>query len=272
MPAERLAQPDVVHRNNVRVSGHGDQAIVFAHGFGCDQRMWRWITPAFEKDFTVVLFDYVGFGKSDVTAYDAARYGTLHGFVQDLVEVCDALALRGAVFVGHSVSSMIGALAATKRPELFEKLVMIGPSPRYIDDDGYHGGFTTDDIVGLLDLMDKNYIGWGATLAGIVMKNPDRPELAEDLAEVFCSTDPKVARNFAEVTFFGDNRDDLERVSTPSLVLQCSDDSSAPDDVGQYVHQRLRESTFRRLRATGHCPQLSHPEETIEAIRDFLKV
>jgi sigma-B regulation protein RsbQ len=264
-PPERILQ-----RNHVTVSGHGEQPIVFAHGFGCDQRMWRFVAPAFEDRFKIVLFDYVGFGRSELSAFDPARYNSLEGFADDLLEVCDALDLERVIVVGHSVSAMISVLAAIERPELFEKLILIGPSPRYIDEAGYRGGFSREDIVGLLDLMDKNYIGWGAALAGMVMKNPDRPELASELAEVFCSTDPKAARNFAEVTFFGDNREDLGKVATPALIMQCSDDSIAPDQVGQFVNDRLANSTLKRLAATGHCPQLSHPEETVRVIREFI--
>lgn len=260
----------ILARNNVTVTGEGRQPMIFAHGFGCDQTMWRLVAPAFEPDFKVVLFDYVGLGKSDRSAYSPERYGTLEGYVQDLLDVCEALELRQAIFVGHSVSGMVGLLAAIERPDLFERLILIGPSPRYIDDEGYAGGFSREDIEGLLDLMDRNYIGWAGALAGIVMKNPDRPELASELEKTFCSTDPQVARRFAEVTFFSDNRDDLQRVNTPALVLQCSDDSVAPESVGRFVHSRLKDSAFRLMNATGHCPQLSHPDETIEALREYL--
>ena len=262
---------DIITRNNVIVSGHGTQPMLFAHGFGCDQRMWQLVAPAFEAEYKVVLFDYVGLGKSDLAAYSSERYGSLDGYVQDLLEVCDALELQDVIFVGHSVSSVVGLLAAIKQPERFARLVLIGPSPRYLDDDGYTGGFKAEDINGLLDLMDKNYIGWSNTLASIVMKNPDRPELTENLAEVFCSTDPRIARKFAEVTFFGDNRDDLAKVAVPALIMQCADDSVAPETVGRYVHEHLRGSSFRQLEATGHCPQLSHPAETIEVIREYLR-
>ncbi len=233
--------------------------------------MWRLVAPAFETDYKVILFDYVGLGKSDVAAYSPDRYGSIDGYVRDVLDICEALDLRDTVFVGHSVSAIVGLLAAIEQPQRFDRLVLIGPSPRYLDDEGYFGGFRREDIDGLLDLMDKNYLGWGNTLASIVMKNPDRPELAEDLAEVFCSTDPKIARKFAEVTFYGDNRDDLQKVTVPSLIMQCSDDSVAPEAVGRFVQERLANSSFRQLAATGHCPHLSHPEETIKVIGEYLR-
>src|SRR5687768_4785124 len=200
---------DVIALNNVIVTGRGTQPMLFVHGFGCDQTMWRLVAPAFEADYKVVRFDYVGLGKSDLAAYSEERYGALDGYVQDVLDVCAALNLRRVILVGHSVSAIVGILAAIQQPGLFDRLILIGPSPRYIDDEGYVGGFKREDIDGLLELMDKNYLGWAKALASIVMKNPDRPELANDLAEVFCSTDPRVARKFAEVTFFGDNRSDL---------------------------------------------------------------
>jgi sigma-B regulation protein RsbQ len=263
--------PDVRARNNVTVLGRGTRPMVFAHGFGCDQQMWRFVTPAFEDDYRLVLFDYVGHGGSDRTAYDPARYATLDGFAQDILDVVEALDLRQAILVGHSVSSVVGVLAINRAPERFARLVMIGPSPRYINDPPeYRGGFERADIEGLLDMMDKNYIGWAGTLAPLVMGNPDRPDLGDELNTSFCSTDPVVARQFARATFLGDNRRDLERLPVPSLVLQCSEDAIAPAGVGEYVARMTPGSTFRQLSATGHCPHLSHPEETIAAIREYL--
>lgn len=263
--------PSVVKKNNVRLSGRADgQAMVFAHGFGCDQNMWRFVAPAFEDDYRVVLFDYVGSGKSDLSAYDAQRYSTLDGYAQDVLDICAALDLRDVIYVGHSVSSMVGVLAANREPERFSRLIMVGPSPRYINDAGYVGGFERADIEGLLDLMDKNYIGWANFLAPVVMKNDERPELTQELNDSFCSTDPRITRRFAETTFFSDNRADLPRLRVPSLIMQCSEDSIAPVEVGNYLHRALPQSTFRMLKATGHCPHVSHPEETIEAIRTYL--
>ena len=261
---------DVLARNNVRVSGKGSQPMMFAHGFGCDQSMWRFVTRPFENDYKVVLFDYVGSGHSDSSAYDFARYSTLDGYADDVLDICHALDLRDVVFVGHSVSSMVGVLAANREPGRFSRLVMVGPSPRYINDSDYVGGFERADIEGLLDLMDKNYIGWANFLAPVVMKNEQRPELTEELHASFCSTDPKITRRFAETTFFSDNRSDLERVGVPSLIMQCSEDAIAPVEVGNYLQRTMPQSTLRLMKATGHCPHISHPEETIQAIRDYL--
>lgn len=263
---------DVIRRNNVKVSGRGDQPMLFAHGFGCDQNMWRYITPAFEDDYRVVLFDYVGAGGSDVSAYDDERYGSLAGYAQDVLEICDALELEDVVFVGHSVSAMVGVLAALERPELFSELVMVGPSPRYIDQEpDYVGGFKRADIEELLETMEKNYIGWANHLAPAIMGNADRPELGEELVESFCSTDPVIARKFAEVTFLSDNRADLPSLKVPSLVLQCAEDIIAPREVGEYVARMAPHSTIRYLSAKGHCPHMSAPDETAAAIRGYLQ-
>jgi sigma-B regulation protein RsbQ len=260
----------VLKRNNVRVSGRGSQPIVFAHGFGCDQNMWRFITPAFEDNYKVILFDYVGHGHSDRSAYNPARYASLEGYAQDVLDICVALDLQGAIFVGHSVSSMIGMLAAISEPRYFSRIIMVGPSPCYINGDGYLGGFERKDIEGLLVTMEKNYIGWANFLAPNIMGNPDHPELGQELTDSFCSTDPVVARQFAEVTFFSDNRHDLGKLSVPSLILQCSDDIIAPLEVGEYLAQHLPGSTLKVLKATGHCPHMSAPEETIAVIHDYL--
>jgi sigma-B regulation protein RsbQ len=262
---------DVLARNNVTTFGRGTQPMLFAHGFGCDQNMWRFITPAFEDDFRIVLFDYVGSGGSDLGAYDAGRYATLGGYAQDVLDVCRALDLTDVVFVGHSVSGMVGVLAANAEPERFARLVLVGPSPRYINDPpDYVGGFERADIEGLLDTMDRNYIGWANFLAPVVMQNPERPELGRELEESFCSTDPVIARRFAEATFFADNRGDLPGVTVPTLVMQCSDDLIAPLTVGDYVHRQIPASTLRVLKATGHCPHMSHPAETIDVMRAYL--
>jgi sigma-B regulation protein RsbQ len=257
-------------RNNVVIRGRGTQPMLFAHGFGCDQNMWRFVAPAFEDDYRVVLFDYVGSGKSDWAAYDAQRYATLEGYARDVLDVCAELDLRDVIFVGHSVSSMVGVLAANEEPERFANLILIGPSPRYINDVDYVGGFERADIEGLLDTMERNYLGWASFLTPIIMKNPERPELTAELEASFCSIDPEISRRFAEATFFADNRGDLDKVGIPSLVMQCSDDAIAPAEVGEYTHRHLRGSTFRVMQATGHCPHMSHPEETIRVIKEYL--
>jgi len=261
----------VVERNNVTVRGQvGAQPMMFAHGFGCDQNMWRHVAPAFEDEYRVVLFDHVGAAGSDLTAYDRDRYSSLQGYADDVLEILRELELRDVVFVGHSVSAMIGVLAAAKEPERFAKLVLVGPSPRYIDDEDYVGGFTHEDIEGLLESLDSNYLGWSAAMAPVIMGRPDQPEFGEELTNSFCRTDPEIARHFAHVTFMSDNRDDLESVRTPALILQCADDVIAPAVVGEYVHQRLPGSTLVHMEARGHCPNLSAPDETIAAIRTFL--
>jgi sigma-B regulation protein RsbQ len=263
----------VMHRCNVSVSGKPDaRPMMFAHGYGCDQHMWREVAPAFADTFRVILFDLVGAGGSDLSAYDAARYGSLQGYADDVLEICDALDLDGTVFVGHSVSAMIGALAVAAEPHRFSGLVMVGPSPRYVNDDGYIGGFEESDIEELLESIDANYLGWSTAVAPVIMGRPDRPELGRELTESFCRTDPTIARQFARVTFLSDNRKDLARVNVPTLVLQCSDDVLAPIAVGRYVADRLPDATLVQLSATGHCPHLSEPAETIRALRQFIDV
>jgi sigma-B regulation protein RsbQ len=262
---------NILNRNHVVVTGRGTQPILFAHGFGCDQHMWRFVAPAFENDYRVVLFDYVGSGRSELSAYDPERYSSLDGYALDVLDIIDALDLRNLIFVGHSVSAMIGVLAANHEPDRFAQLVMVGPSPRYVNDPPYVGGFERHEIEGLLETMDKNFIGWANFLAPVIMKNTDRPELSRELEASFCSTDPVIARRFAEATFFADNRADLADVRVPSLILQCSEDVIAPDAVGHYLHANLPDSTLHKLRATGHCPHMSHPDETIAAVREYLE-
>jgi sigma-B regulation protein RsbQ len=258
-------------RNNVIEHGRRDaQPMMFAHGFGCDQTMWRHVWPEFEDDHHVVLFDHVGFGGSDASAWDPARYSSLNGYAEDVVAICRELGLTDVVFVGHSVSAMIGVLAAALEPERFARLVLVGPSPRYIDDGDYTGGFTRADIDGLLDSMDSNYLGWSSSMAPVIMGNDDRPELGEELTNSFCRADPDIARHFARVTFLSDNRADLAKVAIPSLVLQCSNDVIAPEPVGRYVDEHLPDSRLMLLDASGHCPNLSAPGETVDAIKSFL--
>lgn len=257
-------------RHNVNVSGHGSVPMVFAHGFGCDQNMWRHVAPAFERDYKVIRFDYLGHGGSDVRDYDRRRYESLDGYAEDVIEICHDLGVKDGVFVGHSVSAMIGVLAANREPGLFSRLVLIGPSPRYINDDGYVGGFARSDIDGLLDSLDSNFLGWSSAMAPVIMGTPDRPELGTELTNSFCRTDPEVAKQFARATFLSDNRADLARVQARTLVLQCSNDVIAPAAVGRFVAEQIPDATLIQMDATGHCPNLSAPAETIDAMRAFL--
>lgn len=261
---------DVFKRNNVTIKGQGQKPMMFAHGFGCGQQMWRYIWPAFEKEYKIILFDYVGSGMSDTTSYNPERYSNLNGYAQDVLDICETLDLKDCIFVGHSVSCVIGLLASIKAPERFDRLVMVGPSAKYIDDQAYVGGFSQADIAELLDTMEKNYIGWANFLGPAIMQNEDRPELAQELTESFCSTDPVIARQFAKATFLSDNRADLGKVRHPALIMQCSDDIIAPVQVGEYMHEQMPGSVYRLLDATGHCPHLSAPEETVHIIKEFL--
>ena len=263
-------QSTITKRNNVKIFGNGTQPMMFAHGFGCDQNMWRFISPAFENNYKIILFDYVGCGRSDIRAYNADRYANLQGYAKDVLDICADLKLRDVIFVGHSVSSMIGMLAAIEQPKYFSKMIMVGPSPSYINDGEYIGGFERKDIEGLLDMMEKNYIGWANFLAPNIMKNPERPELSEELEMSFCSTDPVIAHRFAVATFLSDNRHDLRFNKIESLLLQCSDDLIAPLEVGDFMLNNLPNSTLRVMKATGHCPHMSHPEEVITLIKEFL--
>ena len=260
----------VLDRNNVNVSGNGSRAMMFSHGFGCDQNMWTTVARGFEADFRVILFDHVGAGRSDLTAYDSAKYSTLEGYADDVVEIGRALGLKDAIFVGHSVSAMIGALASLKAPGMFSELVMVGPSPRYIDDENYVGGFSRVQVEELLEFLADNHLGWSAAMAPAIMGNPDRPELGEALTNSFCATDPEIAREFARVTFFSDNRADLPAIKARTLVLQCREDIIAPTSVGEYVTAQIPDSRFMLLDATGHCPNLSAPDKVTAAIRSFV--
>ncbi|MFJ8751096.1 alpha/beta fold hydrolase [Streptomyces sp. NPDC102441] len=262
---------DIRRRNNVTVTGRVDgPVLLLAHGFGCDQNMWRLVLPALAEDFRVVLFDYVGSGGADPSAWDERRYGSLEGYALDVLEVCEELDLRDVTFVGHSVSAMVGVLVAAKAPQRFSRLVMVAPSPRYIDEEGYRGGFSADDIDELLESLESNYLGWSAAMAPVIMGNADRPELGQELTASFCATDPDMARIFARTTFLSDSRGDLKAVVVPTLVLECKQDVIAPREVGAYVHAAIPGSRLVTLEATGHCPQLSAPQATAGAITSFI--
>lgn len=262
---------DVLKRNNVTVFGAGTQAMVFVHGFGCSQQMWQLLAPDFSTDYRVVLLDLVGAGQSNLAAYDPAQYSSLDAHAEDVLAVLRALHLHDVVLVGHSVGAMIAMLAAIEEPDRVAQLVLLTPSPRYLNDVGYTGGFEPADINELLEDMGNNYLGWSGGFAPVVMGHPDRPELTAELSSSFCRTDPAIAQHFARVTFLSDNRADLPLVRTPSLILQCLHDAIAPLAVGTYMHQHLPGSTLVVLDTSGHCPHLSAPQATSAAIQEFLR-
>jgi sigma-B regulation protein RsbQ len=257
-------------RNNVHVSGDGPATLIFAHGFGCDQNMWRLLEPAYAKRYRTVLFDLVGSGASDLSAYDREKYDTLDGYADDVVEIVHEFSRGPALFVGHSVSAMIGMLADLKSPGSFAAHVMIGPSPCYINDGDYVGGFERSDIEGLLDTLESNYLGWASNMAPAIMGAPEQPELGVELTNSFCRTDPEIAKQFARATFLADNRADVPRLLTPTLILQCNDDLIAPIAVGEYLHRTLPHSTLSIIDNVGHCPHLSSPGASAAAIDAFL--
>jgi len=261
---------DVLKRNNVRVIGEGNQTIIFAHGFGCDQNVWRHLIQAYQNRYQLVLFDFVGAGQSDLSAYNSERYQSMDGYVADVLEVIEALAIKQVIFIGHSVSCMIGARAALAQPAYFSDLIFVAPSPCYFNDGDYMGGMEKEDLEALFNMMDSNYLGWSGAMAPLIMGNTDRPELGGELTANFCATDPDIAREFARVTFYTDCRTDLKSLTVPSLTLQCAEDILAPIVVGQYINQHTPGNTLVLLEATGHCPHLSAPAKTIEAIDGYL--
>ncbi|UFH57227.1 alpha/beta fold hydrolase [Spirosoma sp. KNUC1025] len=258
-------------RYNVTITGKGTQPILFAHGFGCDQSMWRYVAPAFEAHYQVVRFDYIGHGKASRDAYNRERYASLQGYAQDVLDICQDLNLEGIIFVGHSVSSMIGLLASIQEPSRFKRLIMVSPSPHYINEIGYTGGFERIDIEELLDTMDSNFLGWATVMGPAIMANRERPELGQELTNSFCATDQSIAQQFARVTFLGDNRRDLVKVGRPSLIIQSIADDIAPVAVGEYMAQHMPQSTLQVIQAQGHSPHLSAPAETILAIQHYLQ-
>ena len=257
-------------RNNVKVIGTGSQILMFGHGFGCDQNTWRSVIPAFIEDYQIILFDYVGAGKSDLSAYNDQRYGRLEGYAQDVVDICEELQLKDVIFIGHSVSSMIGLLAIKQAPEIFKKIVFIGPSPRYLNDQDYQGGIDPKDLDELLEIMDSNYLGWSRMVAPTIMANADQPHLGEELTASFCATDPEIAKKFARVTFLSDNRDDLALLQIPSLTIQCKEDFLTSQTVAEYIQQNTVNNELVMLQTEGHCPHLSDPQGVIKAIKDFI--
>jgi sigma-B regulation protein RsbQ len=267
---EKLLHMSVLKRNNVVVGGNGDTAMMFAHGFGCDQNMWRYIYPAFQNNHKTVLFDHVGAGNSDLSAYSFQKYDKLEGYAEDIVEIANELNIREGIFVGHSVSGIMGIMAAAMAPDIFKTLILVSPSSSYINQDNYTGGFSKAEIDELLESMNNNHLGWSMAMAPVIMGNPDRKELQDELANSFCKTDPDIAKHFARTTFLTDKRDILPQTNVPILILQCSNDLIAPVEVGQYMHQHTPDSKLVIMKATGHCPNLSAPEETILAMNNYL--
>jgi sigma-B regulation protein RsbQ len=261
---------DILKRNNVKLYGKGTEYMLLAHGFGCDQHVWRHFIKAFEDEYKIIVFDYVGAGQSDLSAYNSKRYGVIDGYANDIIEILEALNLKKVTFIGHSVSSMIGVRVAVRKPDLFNRLILMAPSPCFINEAGYVGGMEKESVDALMKAMESNYLGWAGSIAPAVMGNPDSPELGLELTSNFCATDPEIAKEFARVTFLTDNRDDLKRLRIKSLTLQCSEDILAPLEVGYYIRANTLNNTLVILKATGHCPHLSAPEETIQAIRNYL--
>jgi sigma-B regulation protein RsbQ len=261
----------IIRKNNVTVHGTGNKAMLLVHGYGCDQNMWRYITPHFKNQYKIILIDLVGSGKSDTNAYDYDKYSSLEGYADDIIDICDAFNLKNVCFVGHSVSAMIGTLAANKRPSLFEKLIMIGPSARYINDANYTGGFSQKDIDELLETLESNYLGWSSEMASAITNNPERPELTSELEASFCQNNPEIAKHFASVTFLGDNRSDLKKLTIDALIIQSKTDAIASIEVGKFVHENVQNSSFIMLETTGHCPHLSAPDETVKAMKQYLR-
>lgn len=262
---------ELVRKFNIKILGKGEKPLIFLHGFGCDQAMWRSVVSAFETDHKIILYDQMGAGDSDISVYNEKKYSDLKGYAQDLIEIIEGLSLKSTYFVGHSVSAMIGVLAAIERPDLFADLILIGPSPCYLNDGTYRGGFPREAIEDLLSNADKDYLGWARAMAPVIMARSDRPEFGAELTNSFCRTNPTIARHFARVLFLADNREDLHLLKIPALILQCSQDIIAPEFVGRYLHEHMAKSRFHQLRAVGHCPHVSEPEETVQAMRSYLE-
>lgn len=261
---------DILIRNNVKIFGNGEEQMLFCHGFGCDQRMWRYITPSFLEKYKIILFDHVGAGNSLLSAYDKEKYNTLYGYASDILEICKTLNLNNVIFIGHSVGAMMGILSAIQHPELFKKLILIGPSPCYMNKENYIGGFSEEDIKEMLSFMENDYINWSITFASFIMGNTQHPMLIEEMANSFCSTKPEIAKHFARVAFLSDNRLDLPCLQTKTQIIQCTDDMIAPEEVGIYMHKAIKNSNYFKIKATGHCPNLSAPLETVNAMETFL--
>lgn len=265
-----MTKEEAIDTFNINITGNGSGVMLFAHGFGCDQNMWRLLVPDFEKEFKLVMFDLMGCGKSDLSRYQPDRYNSLDGHTEDLIQICDALGLENITLVAHSVSAMIGALASIRRPELFNQIIMVCPSPFYLNEEGYKGGFNKEDIESLLVQMENNYLGWATSMAPLILNNKGKLEVEEELSENFCRNNPEIAKQFARVTFLSDNRKDISNLVTRTLIIQCREDIVAPAEVGQFMHKRIPDNEIVTIDVIGHCPHLSAPSETSRAMRSFL--
>lgn len=261
---------DSIKKNNVNILGKGKHVLLFVHGYGCNQNMWRFMTPDFEDDYKVILMDLVGYGESDIKSFDKEKYSSLKGYATDIIDVCQELDLKQITLIGHSVSSMIGLHVSLMAPELIDHLIMIGPSPCYINQDNYIGGFSKADIDELIDTLNSNYLGWSSAITPVIMGNPDQPELTDELNNSFCQTDPEIAKQFAKVTFMGDERKYLEECSAKTLIIQSKKDIIAPIEVGKFVHSKIKNSELKILNINGHCPHMSSPKATTKAIKEYL--
>lgn len=257
-------------RNHVQVTGEGQATLVFVHGFGCDQTMWRFLAPHYAQRYRTVLYDLTGSGRSDHAAYGHERYASLHGHAEDLLEIVDAFASGPVVVVGHSVSAMIAMLATIKAPGRFAAQVMLGPSACYLNEGFYFGGFARSEIEELLATMEANYLDWSARMAPAIMGAPGQPELGKELVDAFCRNNPDIARHFARVTFLSDHREDAPLSETPALILQCSEDLIAPRTAGEFLQRKLPNATLRMIRNVGHCAHMSAPGACVREIDAFL--
>lgn len=265
-----LIMTDIQIRNNIKIIGNGEKTILFAHGFGCNQKMWQYLLSHFGEEYRLILFDYVGSGSSDINAYTTEKYRNLEGYKQDVFDIIDALQLQNLIFIGHSISSMIGMLAAIEEPQHFSKLIMIGPSPCYINDGNYNGGFEEKDIEELLEMMEMNFSGWASYLAPVAMDAPKDSPLTQELETAFVSVNPRIAREFAEATFYCDYRNKVKNLQVPTLIVQCSNDSIVPIEVGQFLYKQIENSELVIMDVRGHYPHISRPTETAEIIKHYL--
>lgn len=266
----KMNQDDIISRNNVKVFGTGEHTLLLAHGFGCDQNMWRFVTSNLSKYFRIIQFDYVGSGNSDVSAFDVEKYSSLEGYAEDIIDICQVFELEKITLVGHSVSSMIGLIASVKAPQYFENIVMVCPSPCFLNQPpDYLGGFDRADLEELIELMDKNYIGWANYLGPLVMGAENSVEMIKELSDSFCSTDPIIAKTFAKATFFSDLRNLLPQAKHPALILQSGTDALAATSIGVFMHDSMPNSELKVIEAEGHCLHMTHPNEVNRSIIDF---